>query len=136
MVKNKNSRHPKHLDVIYTELKMNIRVYFISLFTIALVGCGEPKFDYLFVKNDTDIQLSISAQFENKKTKLSPLVLAPGEEDGWRFSAKNGKLVESFQQLQAKTSECEVSFSREKLNTMIEKDGAYRLVLNKNHIDC
>ena len=103
---------------------------------MTLMACGEPKLDYLFVKNDTDIQLSISAQFENEKTKLSPLVLAPGEEDGWRFSAREGKLVESFQQLQAKTSECEVSFSREKLNTTIEKDGAYRLVLNKNHIDC
>ena len=115
---------------------MNIRVYLTSLFAIILVGCGEPKFEFFFVKNDTDIQLSISAQPQNGETKLSPLVLSPGEEDGWRFSARNGKLVESFQQLQARTSECTVSFSREKLKTMIKKDGAYRLVLNNNHIDC
>ena len=115
---------------------MNISAYFITFFTITLVGCGEPKFEYLFVKNDTDIQLSISAQPQNGETKLSPLVLSPGEEDGWRFSSKNGNLVESFQQLQAKTSECAVSFSREKLKTMLKKDGAYRLVLNNNHIDC
>ena len=115
---------------------MIIKVYFISLIAIALASCGEPKFEYLFVKNDTDIQLSISAQPHNGETKLSPLTLTPGEEDGWRFSSIEGKLVESFQQLQAETSECAVSFSKEKLKTMIKKYGAYRLALNNNRIDC
>ena len=115
---------------------MIIKVYFISLIAIALASCGEPKFEYLFVKNDTDIQLSISAQPLNGETKLSPLTLTPREEDGWRFSSIEGKLVESFQQLQAETSECAVSFSKEKLKTMIKNDGAHRLVLNNNHIDC
>lgn len=115
---------------------MIVRNYLISLLTITLVSCGEPNFDYLFVNNNTEIPLKISVQLKDGATKLLPLMLAPGGEDGWRFSAKEGELSETFHQLQAITGECEVSISREKLKTMIEKDGAYRLVLNSNHIDC
>lgn len=115
---------------------MIIKICLISLIATVLASCGEPKFQYLLVKNDTGTQLDLRAQFNGEATKLSPLVLAPGAEDGWRFSVKEGELIESFQQIRAKTSECEISFSKEQLKAIIQKDGAYRLIFNKNLIDC
>lgn len=103
---------------------------------IVLAGCGEPKFDHLLIKNDTDMTLNISMQFKESTTKLTPITLESGAEDGWRFSAKEAELVESLQHIRAKTSECEISFSKEQLKTMIQKDGAYRLIFTKNLIDC
>lgn len=115
---------------------MIIKTCLIGILAITLVSCGEPKFEHLFVKNDTDMPLYISAEFTKGTTQLMTLTLAPGAEDGWRLSAPKGALVESFQRVRAKASKCEVTFSKEQLKTMIQKDGAYRLVLNNNHIDC
>lgn len=108
----------------------------LAFLIITLAACSEPELDYIFIKNDTNITLDISAEFKKGATKLMPLTLAPGAEDGWRFSAKEEMLIGNFQQLRAKAGKCEVTFSKEQLKAMIQKDGAYRLVLNNNHIDC
>lgn len=108
----------------------------LTFLITTLAACSETELDYLFIKNDTSITLDISAEFKKGATKLMPLTLAPGAEDGWRFPAQKGALIESFQQIRAKASKCEVIFSKEQLKTMIQKDGAYRLILTSNQIDC
>lgn len=120
--------------------KLTFLPIFFAVVTL-FSGCKEPEYDFIFVQNNTQSEIVVTASFAsaNSERNQLKLTLAPEQRDGWRYTTEGNetdKVDSELETLLISSKNCEVELDRPQLKRAISRDGAWLLVVSDELMGC
>ncbi|MCF6299175.1 MAG: hypothetical protein L3J01_04775 [Thiomicrorhabdus sp.] len=114
--------------------------FFYCVICILLLLGGCKNTEHVFLENNTNeiIIVQVYLLTENGE-KIMKTSIDPGDSDGWSYEVGifgSDKIDEKFKKIIINNKECEVELSRNEINNLVDKSGAWKLVIDKNIMNC
>lgn len=114
-------------------------LYYVICVFLFLTGCKNTE--HVFLKNDTNKKIVVQIYLLTKNgEQIMETSIAPDDSDGWSYetgAVSNKEFDKRFRKLIITNNKgCQIELDRNEMNGLISKSGAWKLVIDKNIMNC
>ena len=119
-------------------IKPHIFYYVICIFLL-LSGCKSTE--HVFLENNTNETIAVQIYLLTKNgEQIMETSIAPDDSDGWSYetgAVSNEEIDKKFRKLIITNDKgCRTELDRNKMNDLVSKSGAWKLVIDQNIMNC